>query len=323
MPKSKIIKDIVNGTAEIETSLNRLYLLATDIKDETIMEWAEKELQGYSQDEDIPDYRKIRSLVFRFSGISGNFQVKNIALQPELLGTNIIDMVSKIDVRDSVSTIMHFAENKNDLERDLGFLVGEVFKNSHGTIKATTISQIITPSMYNEIVSCIKQKIIREFIQLEKEYGNLDELEIQSDEDPENIAFWNNINVEIKKQTKELYTKSFYESAADRSVKMVETHMRQLFRKLKPNTTEPRNIGEIINALLSENGAFHYCDTTNPDGKNFCRGFVQLTQGFFTAYRNPHAHNIHDMSKREAFEIISLSSMIMEVLNQDIDNNNI
>lgn len=317
MPKSKIIKDIVNGTADIETTLNRMYLLAGDIKDEEIMKWAENELQGYSQDDDIPEYRKIKSLVFRFSGISGSYQVKNIALQPELLGTNLIDKVTKIEVRDSISTIMHFAENKEDLARDLGFLARDIYINSHGSIRATSVSQIITPSMYNEIISSLKQKIIRELMRLENNYGNLDGLVIQSDEDPENIAFWNNINLEIKNQTKKLYTQSFYESAADRAVKTVETHMRQMFRKLKPHAVEPRNIGEIIFALFSENGAFHYCDTTNPDGKNFCRGFVQLTQGFFTAYRNPMSHNNHDLSKREAFEIISLSSMIMEVLERE------
>lgn len=317
MPKSKIIKEIANGTVDIEISLSRLFLLASDVGDEGLMQWADNELKGYPSDSILPEYRKSKSYIFRYSGMVGPLKVDNITLQPSMISKKNREIVSQIEVNSSVSAIKDYVSNPEEAKaKDVSWLAGDVFMTSDESIQATRIIQMLPSSMYQDILSGIKQKVLVELIKMENKYGNLDNLEIQSEEDPENIAFWNNVNEEIKRQTKELYIQCFYESAAERAVRTVETHLRQMFRKLKPDTTEPRNIGDIINALLLENGAFHYCDTTNPDGKNFCKGFVQLTQGFFTAYRNPHAHNIHDLSKREAFEIITLSSMIMEVLSQ-------
>ena len=66
MPKSKIIKDNADGKADLETSLNRLYLLASDVDNTDLMEWAEKELTGYDSADDIPEYRKIGSRILRY-----------------------------------------------------------------------------------------------------------------------------------------------------------------------------------------------------------------------------------------------------------------
>ena len=91
MPKSKIIKELANGTADIEKSLNRLYLLACDINNVDLMLWTQNELQGYDPESELPEYRKNKSFVFRYSGITGTYQVKNVSLQPSIFSKEKLD----------------------------------------------------------------------------------------------------------------------------------------------------------------------------------------------------------------------------------------
>lgn len=317
MPKSRIIKDVANDAVNLTTSLNRLYLLASDISDTALMEWVESELKGYSSNDCIPEYRRTRSNMFRYSGIANCFQVTNATLQKELIPDEIRKTIIDVKISESVAAIeAHVAEGM-DIKRDLGSLIGVIYETSGGEVQCTSLSQIIPLSFYRNIFSEIKHKVLRELINLEKRYGCLDSLEIQDDSDPENIAFWNNINDRIKNQSKGLYTQCFFGPAAERAVREVETKLREMFRDLKPDCIEPGKVGDIVGALLTENGAFHYCDLSSQNGKNYCKGFNQLVLGLLTAYRNPFSHVNHDLSKREAFELISTSSLIMNVLEQD------
>lgn len=316
MPKSRIIKEIAESTASIEMSLNRVYLLASDVDNEEIMKWAEKELQGYGNDDELPSYRTCRNYSVQYSGINGMMNVKNAILQPCYFKKETIEKITHIRIRDSIRSIEEKVNTKEDIRIDLGLYVGEVYECSGQMIKCTNISQLLPAFLLQDILSNVKQKIIRELIAFEKEYGCLDELEIQNDSDPENRAFWNNVTVRIQQESKKLYMQGFYSDAAERAIREVETKMREMFRKLKPAAKEPEKIGDIIGALLSANGVYQYCDNTTQDGKNFQEGFVRLVSGFFTAYRNPMAHRNKNLSKQEAFELITLSSMIMNVLSE-------
>ena len=97
-------------------------------------------------------------------------------------------------------------------------------------------------------------------------------------------------------------------------MKEVETRLRELFIEFKPGEAEPSKIGNIIGALLSENGAYQFVDISTPSGKDYRRGIQSLFEGMFAAYRNPSSHKNLDYSQREAVEQIVLASQLMYVL---------
>ena len=113
---------------------------------------------------------------------------------------------------------------------------------------------------------------------------------------------------------KEEYLDGHYASAANRSLVEVETRLRELFRELKPNAGVPNKAADLIAALLSEKGAYHFCDTSMPSGENYRRGIQSLFEGSMAAYRNPSSHENQTLSKAEAFEQIVLTSQLMKVL---------
>ena len=61
-------------------------------------------------------------------------------------------------------------------------------------------------------------------------------------------------------------------SAAEKEVKEVESRLREKFSELKPGAAVPPKIRDVIGALMSEKGAFNFCDTTTTSGRDYRRG---------------------------------------------------
>ena len=96
----------------------------------------------------------------------------------------------------------------------------------------------------------------------------------------------------------------------------MESRLRELFVELKPGVTIPGKVGDLIGALLTENGAYHFCDTSTQSGKDYRRGIQSLFEGSMAAYRNPSSHENQILSKAEAFEQIMLASQLLKVLDK-------
>ena len=70
-----------------------------------------------------------------------------------------------------------------------------------------------------------------------------------------------------------------YSTAAEKAVKEVESRLREKFLELKTGAAVPAKIGDVIGALMSENGAFKFCDTTTTSGRDYRRGIQSLFEG--------------------------------------------
>lgn len=134
--------------------------------------------------------------------------------------------------------------------------------------------------------------------------------------EPLAMNFWSVIHPRIKKISFDLYIDGHYASAAEKAVKEVETSLREKFVATKPGASEPSKVGDIIGALLSENGAFKFCDISTSSGKDYRRGIQSLFEGMIAAYRNPSAHANLQYDRREAMEQIMLASQLLFVLDK-------
>lgn len=134
--------------------------------------------------------------------------------------------------------------------------------------------------------------------------------------EPFAMRFWSAVHTRVAKVSYELYKDGHYASAAEKAVKEVETRLREKFTELKPGMTVPTKIGDVMGALISENGVFKFCDTSTTSGKDYRRGIQALFEGTMAAYRNPSAHANLQYDKREAMEQIMLASQLMFVLDK-------
>ena len=134
--------------------------------------------------------------------------------------------------------------------------------------------------------------------------------------EPVVVQFWSAIHPRIVNVSHELYADGHCSTAAEKAVKEVESRLREKFSELKPGAAVPPKIGDVIGALISENGAFKFCDTTTVSGRDYRRGIHSLFEGIMVAYRNPAARANLQYEKREAMEQIMLASQLMYVLDK-------
>ena len=148
-------------------------------------------------------------------------------------------------------------------------------------------------------------------------YGKLALIERHLNSEPINMQFWSYIHPRICNVSRTLYADGHFSSAAEKAIVEVETRLRELFRELKPNSKEPAKVGEIMGALLTEDGAYCFADLSTPSGKNYRRGIQAIFEGAFAAYRNPTTHENLDAPRRESIEQIVLASQLMYVLDSN------
>ena len=177
MAKSKVIKELASNEISLEVALNRLLIIASDIENDELAQWVENELNGYSDDAELPAYRVIDNTRFVYSGINGRFSWEILGLDKKNYVFNILD---------GVNSLTSLIEGKYEYGRDLTAMAGAV--RAKTGIACTSIRQLVPNNVIENIVSAIKSKLLKVLIKLDKEYGCLDELDIDiTEKDPEEV----------------------------------------------------------------------------------------------------------------------------------------
>lgn len=132
--------------------------------------------------------------------------------------------------------------------------------------------------------------------------------------EPINTRFWLDIHPRITSVSKDLYCDGYFAEASEKAIKEVEARMREIYSQARPSAVPPKDATGLINALLSENGLYKFCDTSTKSGENFLKGTKQLFEGAFLAFRNPAMHENINCTQQQAFERIVQASQMMNVL---------
>lgn len=180
MPKSQIIIDAVNGDVPIEKSLKRLQVLAHDVQNDELERWAENELTGYLGTDDVPGYRRTKSLNITYSGFNLLVQVNNAPLPVGCLSSDTLDEIADVPIREDILFVQKLSEANPGGYRDLSFLAGEVLNKSSG-IQCVSIRQLVPSSAYGKALAEVNNRIIKALIILEDQHGKLDKLGIKVD----------------------------------------------------------------------------------------------------------------------------------------------
>ena len=179
MAKSKILKELVNEEISLNIALKRLIVLAADMNDNDLKEWAEKEINGYNIDDEVPEYRKICNHSFYYNGFNSNLQVTNVPLDIRYLNEDTLKMIEHHELREPLSSLEKYVkEFKDGFNLDLTMLAPEVLKNSGRRLQCISIYQKFNMSQIEKVLQTLSSKIMNIFIKLDKEFGCLDNLDI-------------------------------------------------------------------------------------------------------------------------------------------------
>lgn len=198
---SKILNEITTDSISLSECLQRLLVIANKTDNKDLASWCLKELNGYKNDDDLPEYRKCKSRHILYSGINGRYQITNQPLQPGYLSEETLKSVENVSLFENIIDV----EKRKDLEepvyRDLTPLSGEVYKNTtngFSGVNCISIHQMISQEFYTEIYIAVKTRIINLLCSFEKAGIDLDssDIELKKDSQLENEKIYNQIIVE-------------------------------------------------------------------------------------------------------------------------------
>lgn len=179
MAKSEIIKELVNDEINIQKALYRLLLIANSIKDYKLVKWIESELNGYKSEDELPDYRIVRTSYITYSGRNGIYEVKNKPLPFTYIPEEYRENAFNNYVIEGVDALEVLSKTDKELIRDLTSYSSLVYKESG--IRCFNISAVYDTSIYINILSNIKTRLIKVLLILEEDFGCLDNLDISKE----------------------------------------------------------------------------------------------------------------------------------------------
>ena len=186
MAKSKIIKDLANDEVDLYTALKRTKVLLQDLNNEDILKWVNYEIEGYPDDENLPDYRIVPGQLYG-SYIKGSMvmhmKYQNVTLPLGNMEKEYKDALSSVRIYQSIETVKEMIKGDNTISAvippDLFGYIATANNDPYMIISSAYIKGS-KPQIIN-IFSKVTSKLLDILSLLEKEFGNLDELDIDVD----------------------------------------------------------------------------------------------------------------------------------------------
>lgn len=194
MARSQIIMDLVRENKSISVSLQELLVIASELKNEKLNRWIKNELNGYSNIEELPEYRKNLPIQIIYSGINGRFRVENQPLPRKAFGehSKVID-----DMNFVCNSVLELENvNGNNMSKDLTIFAGEIYANTG--ISCLSISMKFGNNLSYIILSNVKTRVLESLLLLEHQFGSLDDLYIGKQEKFINLIKETNEKIDMK-----------------------------------------------------------------------------------------------------------------------------
>lgn len=201
MAKSQIIKDIANGTVDTQTALKRTKVLLQDLENDDLLNWVNYEIEGYPDEIEIPDYRVIGGKLYG-SYFEGSLMNHIIHTHVPLPLGNLPDEIKKrllnTEIRQGVEALkcMITESEKNGLPGLVNQISADFYpfiaraNNNLGMIITEAVVELNMVEILS-IFSKVENNLLDILLYLEKQFGNLDDLDIdigcKSDTELKNI----------------------------------------------------------------------------------------------------------------------------------------
>ena len=187
MAKSKIIKDLANSKIDVFTALKRAKVLFTALGNDNLLLWINNELSGYPNEASLPDYRIVRGTLIG-SYIKGSMACHmkwtKVPIPLGEMPIEVQDALLNVLLPESVTELHKLVELSNSennllvkaVPADFYPYIGECNKDPLMTI--TSANVVISRHIIWNVLSVIENILLDILIMLEKEFGILDELDI-------------------------------------------------------------------------------------------------------------------------------------------------
>ena len=194
MAKSTIIKDFAGGKVSVEIALKQLKVLLAEFDKPEMLKWVNAELQGYDDTDVLPEYRVIvGNLVGNFLNYYTKCTHISIPLKSDA-PKELVEMCSQVRLYDSLSALRALTETDREFGRQINAsLLPYVQQFSAISMTALLNATVeFSQTQVKNVFSKVENAVLDVLLLLEKEFGNLDDLDIdltsKSNDEIQNIA---------------------------------------------------------------------------------------------------------------------------------------
>ena len=190
MAKSKIIIDIANGIIDTQIALKRTKILLQELNNDSIMTWINSEIEGYSSEIEVPQYRKItgtlRGSYFKGS-MANHITYTNVSLPLGQMPEDLREMMLITDVTDGIEALRQMvtdcmqSEHKGlvkSLPADIYPSIAHYNNDPYMIITSANVD-LNMPQIMN-IFPKVENILLDILYYLEKQFGNLDEFDLDT-----------------------------------------------------------------------------------------------------------------------------------------------
>jgi len=189
MARSQLLRNAVSGKESLESILLRLKVILSDLKNDHIMNWVNGELEGYKDINFLPPYR-----IFMGS-ITGTYLVNfttKYTDQPVplqfLISKEQVDELSTIKMTDGIGTIQNIVQSRKRENYVRVIPTEYCHAISKDEFQIAGMKVKVPSNRLDGIVSQVKTKLVDVILELEKQFDNLDELDIRPQIEKNNSA---------------------------------------------------------------------------------------------------------------------------------------
>lgn len=189
MAKSKIIKDLANGVVDTITALKRAKVLISELNNDEISKWLDYEISGYPKEATVPFYRKVRGSLMGsyFKGsMASHMTWKNVSIPLGEMPDKMKEMLLSVEFYEGVESLRELAQASQNSGNQIGKTIPADFfpaiatYNKDPYMMITSARVVVGEHIISNIFSTIENKLLDILMILEKEFGSLDELDIDT-----------------------------------------------------------------------------------------------------------------------------------------------
>lgn len=187
MPRSQIIKDLANSNCDLSTALKRAKVLINLLGDEQILKWINCEIEGYKEEDEIPEYRKF-SGDFRGTYIVGTMgqhvKYSNVSIPLGKMPKEERSALLTASMRQGIPTLEQMLKDPStkfakNVPADIYRAIEQFVNNPLFLIVSGDV--IYDKMQVMDIIPHVENTLLDMLLLLEKEFGNLDGLDIDVD----------------------------------------------------------------------------------------------------------------------------------------------
>ena len=187
MAKSKIIKDLANSAVDTMTALKRAKVLFSELGNQDLLDWVNYEISGYPTVVPLPDYRIERGYLkgsFVRGTMRAHVKATDISLPLGNMPQALKDSILNVVFRESIGALKQLSEGNTtgQLEKPIP---AECFHmiakyNNDPFMNIISARVIVGVQCISDIFATIENRLLDALLLLEKEFGNLDDLDLDT-----------------------------------------------------------------------------------------------------------------------------------------------